>query len=160
MGSLLRWFVFSVAFGLLPFAFSVLLRLLHGEPPSLVQNAPELLFLALMLSAIQMGEGMVSGTRARGGAGAARDAAFCLFLLIAVLSAVVYGVHAQALRTSPCTFASAPADPSCTGWVTFQSNVYTLSVWTAALAAGIGTIAEWTRTRRSRWNRWSRWGRG
>lgn len=160
MGSLLRWFVFSVAFGLLPFAFSVLLRLLHGEPPSLVEHAPELLFLALMLSAIQMGEGMTARSRGRAGGSVAGDALFCLFLLIAMLSAVVYGVHAQALRTSPCTGASVPADPSCRGWVTFQSNVYILSVWTAALAAGIGTFVEWTRARRSRWNRWSRWGRG
>lgn len=155
MGSLLRWFVFSVGFGLLPFAFSVLLRLLHGEPPELVQNAPELLFFALMLAAIQMGECVAENGRA-GGSRARRDVVFSFFLLIGICAAVMYGVYVQALRGAECPANGAGTHPPCVGWVTFQSNVFSLSAWTAAFAAVVGTIVEATRTRRKRWNRWDR----
>lgn len=158
MGPLLRWFVFNVAFGLLPLAFSVLLRLLHGESPDLVQNAPELLFFTLMLCAIQMGES--AGSTAGGPPGgtmvrATRDAAFCGFLLVGILTAVVYGVYVQALRglgsavVSPC---GAAAGPACTQWVTFQSNVFNLSLGLALIVGVAGTFAELLRMRRNLWN--------
>lgn len=143
MGPLLRWFVFSVGFGLLPFGFSVLLRLLHGEPAALVRNAPELLFVSLMLSAIQMGE-LLEGPpayRGEGGlVGALRATGFCVFLIVAVFAAMVYGVYVQALRTSEGYAAER--------WVAFESNVFRLAVMLAALAASLGTVAAFTRSRR------------
>jgi hypothetical protein len=145
MGPLLRWFVFNVAFGLLPFVFSVLLRLLHGEPPELVQNAPELLFLSLMLSAVQMGEAFGDGVapaRASRSPGGLWSAVFCAFLLVAITSAVVYGLYVQARRES------VGADP--TRWVTFQSNVFSLSVVLAVVVVAGGTGAELARTWRER----------
>lgn len=154
MGPLLRWFVFNVAFGLLPFAFSVLIRVLHGEPPGLVQSAPELLFLSLMLSAVQMGETVgttVPGSRSR-------DAAFCFFLLIGISSAVLYGVYVQGARGTvlngtpgSCAPGAAQVDPACAKWMTFQSNVFSLSVWLAVATVSFGTVAELIRTRRSVW---------
>lgn len=139
MGPLLRWFVFSVGFGLLPFAFSVLLRLLHGEPPALVRNAPELLFLALMLSAIQMGESAGAGRSGRRLAQRMRSLSFCFFLLLAIFAAVAYGVYVQGTRETECPSTLTPR--ACRDPSTFESNVFSLSMWIAAMAAAVGTIA-------------------
>jgi hypothetical protein len=158
MRPLLRWLVFNVGFGLLPFGFSILLGLLHGEAPRFVQNAPELLFFTLMLCAIQMGESFAAPGGGNGRRGTLRDAAFCGFLLVGVITAALYGVYVQAARGmapagggNACAAASPEPGRACAGWVTFQSNVFSLSV-VLAVAIGIaGTAAQWIRTRRSRW---------
>lgn len=52
---MLRWFVFTLAMGLLPFGFSALLQTLRGVPPAEWQNSPELLFFSVMVCASQLG---------------------------------------------------------------------------------------------------------
>ncbi len=54
MGPMLRWFVFTMGMGLLPFGFSALLQALRGTPPGQGQTSPELLFLSVMVSASQL----------------------------------------------------------------------------------------------------------
>lgn len=56
MGPMLRWFVFTIGMGLLPFGFSVLLQVLRGVPPNQWQSSPELLFFSVMGLAVAAGQ--------------------------------------------------------------------------------------------------------
>lgn len=104
MGPMLRWYVFTIALGLLPFGFSATLQTLRGVPPSQWQNSPELLFFSVMLCAAQLGgifdtlsQGPPPGRLHRSLLGFA----FGLFLLAAILSAGLYGVYIDHERGGP-----------------------------------------------------------
>ena len=104
MGPMLRWFVFTIAMGLLPFGFSILLQVLRGVPPSEWQNSPELLFFSVMVSASQLdgifaspslpGSGEVRGRGLLNGM-------FGWFLITAILAAALYGVYVDHARNDP-----------------------------------------------------------
>jgi hypothetical protein len=170
MGPMLRWFVFTIGMGLLPFGFSVLLQTLRGVPPSGWQNSPELLFFSVMISAVQMGEifcALSNGTEMKPLKRTALSVFFCVFLLGAILGSLLYGVYADHERYDPALAVgarcSAPVlapgylhrpDPgaslarACEEWLDFQTNLYTFSIGLAAVLGVTGTAAEWTRTRR------------
>lgn len=164
---MLRWFVFTIAMGLLPFGFSALLQALRGVPPERWQNSPELLFFSVMVCAVQMGEiftSLSAGGEVRPFKRAVLGSAFGMFLLGAILSAALYGVYADHERNDPsipmgarCTSPSSAAAPAadaapeahtCTEWLAFQTNLYSFSIGLALLVGSVGTITEWTRTRR------------
>lgn len=167
---MLRWFVFTIGMGLLPYGFSVLLQTLRGVPPSEWQNSPELLFFSVMVSAVQMGEifcTLSNGTRERRVKRTLLSIFFCVFLLGAILGALLYGVYADHERYDPALAVgarcSAPAvaptylhgvdaaaslGRACEEWLDFQTNLYTFSIWLAIVLGVTGTAAEWARTRR------------
>lgn len=164
MGPMLRWVVFTLLFGLLPFALSVLLQLLQGNGVAWWRSTPELLFFSVMVCAVEMGElfGSLSSAEHRPARPDLLAGAFCLLLLVSVLSSGLYGVHVHQQRDPEwIAMASAcgpllqnrgvadAADPStCAAWVVFQGNLFTLSTGVAALVAGVGTVMEWIRMRR------------
>lgn len=162
MGSMLRWYVFTVAMGLLPFGFSALLQTLRGVPPGEWQNSPELLFFSVMLCAVQLG-GIFDTLSQRPPVGRLRKSllsfAFAFFLLAAVLSAGLYGVYidhergARMCQGAVTSFiAPAPAGGGhCAEWLDFQTNLYHLSIVIAVTAGVFGTVTEWIRTRRQTW---------
>lgn len=156
-----RWFVFTIAMGLLPFGFSALLQTLRGVPPERWQNSPELLFFSVMVCAVQMGEiftTLASGGEVRSFRRAVLSSAFGMFLLGAILSAALYGVYADHERNDPSVpigarcasppSAVAPEVHTCTEWLAFQTNLYSFSIGLALLVGSVGTITEWARTRR------------
>ena len=90
MGPMLRWFLFTIAMGLLPFGFSGLLRSLRGVPPEKWQNSPELLFFSVMVSASQLGgifDTLSKRHRYRSPRHVILGFAFGFFLLSAILAA-------------------------------------------------------------------------
>jgi hypothetical protein len=156
---MLRWFVFTLAMGLLPFGFSALLQTLRGVPPGQWQNSPELLFFSVMVCASQLGgifetlarghvHGRVRGTLLRFG--------FGFYLIAAILASGLYGVYIDGERSAlrchgtNASFTSAgPAHASeCRDWLDFQTNLYRLSIVIAGAAGGFGMVTEWVRTRR------------
>jgi hypothetical protein len=167
MGPMLRWFVFTIAMGLLPFGFSVLLQALRGVPPDQWQNSPELLFFSVMVSASQL-DGIFASlsTPSRGDEGwrTLLSAMFGAFLLCAILAAALYGVYADQARNDPARVIGAAcakilAQPAadvapasmrdhCIEWLAFQGNLFTFSLWMAGVAGVMGTMTEWIRTRR------------
>jgi uncharacterized protein (DUF2342 family) len=167
MGPMLRWFVFTMGMGLLPFGFSVLLQVLRGVPPERWQSSPELLFFSVMVSASQLdGISTSLASPAREGEGGSRgllSAMFGLFLLCAITTAALYGVYADMGRNDParvvgstCVAVVAQASIAsesamrehCTEWLSFQHNLFTLSMWMAGGLGLMGTLTEWARTRR------------
>lgn len=160
MGPMLRWFVFTIAMGLLPFGFSVLLQALRGVPPHEWQNSPELLFFSVMVCAAQLG-GIFDTISARGRFGRPRHAllsfAFGFFLLAAILSAGLYGVYVDQERSARAcgvntsfTAEAAPYANHCSEWLDFQTNLYKFSIVVAWVVGSFGTVTEWVRTRRQR----------
>jgi hypothetical protein len=167
MGPMLHWFVFTIGMGLLPFGFSVLLQALRGVPPAAWQNSPELLFFSVMVSASQLDGIFASLSSHKGGEEGWRtllSTMFGSFLLSAILTAALYGVYVDHARTDPARVigsacaavmgqSSALPDPGairehCRGWLAFQRNLFTFSVWMAVVVGAMGTITEWIRTRR------------
>ncbi len=167
MGPMLRWFVFTIGMGLLPFGFSVLLQALRGVPPDGWQSSPELLFFSVMVSASQLDGIFTSLSTTRGPEARARallSAMFGLFLLSGILASAFYGVYVDQARSDPARVIgtacatllaqpSAAGEPAamrahCAEWLSFQSNLFTFSAWIAGLAGMIGTMTEWARTRR------------
>lgn len=167
MGPMLRWFVFTIGMGLLPFGFSVLLQILRSVPPGEWQSSPELLFFSVMVSASQL-DGISTSLASPGREGESLTrgllgAMFGFFLLSAIVTAALYGVYADLGRNDPArvvgaacaaVVAQVPAasDPlmreHCTGWLAFQGNLFTLSMWIAGTIGLMGTLTEWVRTRR------------
>ena len=166
MGPMLRWFVFTIGMGLLPFGFSVLLQALRGVPPDQWQNSPELLFFSVMVSASQLDGIFASLSAPKRDDGVSRtllSAMFGVFLLSGIVAAALYGVYADLARNDPArvigaacaTLAQAPVvgQPAamrahCAEWLAFQGNLFTFSVWMALIVGVIGTLTEWIRTRR------------
>lgn len=159
MGPMLRWYVFTVALGLLPFGFSATLQTLRGVPPSQWQNSPELLFFSVMLCAAQLGG--IFDTLSRGPRlGRLRKSllsfAFGFFLLAAILSAGLYGVyidHEREVRmcqaaNTPFTSPAPMPTGRCAEWLDFQTNLYRFSIVIACIVGSFGTVTEWIRTRR------------
>lgn len=164
---MLRWFVFTIAMGLLPFGFSVLLQALRGVPPAEWQNSPELLFFSLLVSASQL-DGVVASLSAgkvdEGTWQTLLGTLFGCFLISAIVSAALYGVYLDHARNDPARVAGmtceaimgqvprtrAPAEirGRCAEWLDFQSNLFTLSIWMSVPVGVVGTFTEWTRTRR------------
>jgi len=90
---MLRWFLFTIAFGLLPFGVSVLLQLLSGRA-AMVPHSPALLFFAVMICAAQVGAIFSSFLDAQGShRREILSPLFGVFLLGAVFSAAMYGVY-------------------------------------------------------------------
>lgn len=166
MGPMLRWVVFTLLFGLLPFAFSVLLQLLQGNGVAWWRSTPELLFFSVMVCAVEMGElfGSLSEPNPAPERPGWLAVAFCCFLLAAVLSSGVYGLHvyqqrdgewlADAAACGPFLGGAGPARSGaaadCTQWVVFQGNLFTLSVFFAAVLATGALLTEWFRMRRDK----------
>ena len=164
---MLRWFVFTITMGLLPFGFSVLLQALRGVPPAEWQNSPELLFFSLLVSASQLDGVFASLSSGRVGKGKWQtmlNTLFGCFLVSAIVSAALYGVYLDHARNDPARVAGttceaimeqvrrtrAPVEIGgrCAEWLDFQSNLFTLSIWMSVLVGVAGTFTEWTRTRR------------
>lgn len=167
---MLRWFVFTIGMGLLPFGFSVLQQALRGIPPAQWQNSPELFFFSIVVCASQL-DGIFTSlgsprTKEEDGDGgrALLVPMFGLFLFVAIFAAALYGVYVDQARNDPARVIGAacaagrgrplPAQlpagvrEHCTEWLAFQGNLFTVSTWLAAVIAVIGTAAEWLRTRR------------
>lgn len=169
MGPMLRWFVFTITFGLLPFGFSVLLQALHGSGAGPWQNSPELLFFSVMVCSAQMAEIFTSLTTSSGLLKRRRSLLswmFCVFLIGGVCSAMLYGVYVDHERSARWLI-QAGCPPTreelmmvevnargdlaiCKEWLEFQTNLFRFSIWMAVLAAVFGTATEWARTRRRR----------
>jgi hypothetical protein len=167
MGPMLRWFVFTIAMGLLPFGFSILLQVLRGVPPSDWQNSPELLFFSVMVSASQLDGIFASFSSGPSGEGEGRgllNAMFGWFLIIAIFAAALYGVYMDHARNDPARVVGSACaavvrqvsgqghppgiERHCGEWLAFRANLFTLSMWMAGLVGITGTISEWIRTRR------------
>jgi hypothetical protein len=144
MGPMLRWFVFTITMGLLPFGFSILLQVLRGVPPSEWQNSPELLFFSVMVSASQL-DGIfasfsLSGSGEDEGRGLLNGMSGC-FLITAIVAAALYGVHVDHARNDPARVVgsacaavvrqvSAQGHPAgieqhCGEWLAFRANLFT-----------------------------------
>lgn len=169
MGPMLRWFVFTVGMGLLPFGFSVLQQALRGIPPPRWQNSPELFFFSIVVCASQLDGIFASLAFIKGRDGdqdrerAALVPMFGLFLFGAILAAALYGVYVDHARNDParvigaaCGVAGGRILPPehagvrehCAEWLAFQGNLFTFSMWMAGVLGALGTITEWVRTRR------------
>ena len=158
MGPMLRWFVFTITFGLLPFGFSMLLQALHGSGSVGWRSSPELLFFFVMVCSVQMGE--MFGAPALGGIRRTPRRTFfgimfSFFLVGAVVSAALYGVYVDQERNAECSGFVHPPDPSgaavwgtCGEWLDFQANLFTFSMWLAAVLGSAATFTEYVRTRR------------
>lgn len=158
---MLRWFVFTIAMGLLPFGFSALLQTLRGVAPGEWQNSPELLFFSVMVCASQLG-GIFETLARRQVRGRVRRTllsfGFGFYLVAAIRVSGLYGVYIDRERSAPrCHGANAsftsrgPAHASeCRGWLDFQTNLYRFSIVIAGVAGGFGMVTEWVRTRRQR----------
>jgi hypothetical protein len=156
MGPMLRWFVFTIAFGLLPFAIGTLQRLLGGHTAGAL-HSPALLFFSVMVCAAQLSG--ILGTFADAHAVERKEREilsgfFAIFLFGAVVSAILYGTYVRhelnepALRGSTsCSRPGVKLD-GCTEWLNFRMNLFTLSIWVAAFFATMGTVAEWKRSPR------------
>lgn len=159
MGPMLRWFVFTLGMGLLPYGFSVLLQSLRGVPPDEWQNSPELLFFSVMVSASQLGgifetlaHGRIRGPIRR----TLLNFGFGVYLLAAILASGLYGVYVDHERSARTCEAAGPVassplrmpDARCTEWLDFQTNLYRFSIVVACIAGIFGTATEWVRTRR------------
>jgi hypothetical protein len=165
-----KWFVFTFGFGLLPFAFAILFHYLHDPAARLVESSPELLFFALVVAASETGElagifAVVPWKRRLQGL------AFAMLLLIAVLSAALYGAYVSHQYMSPARgrgfdcgalvdggrlegdgigkilSLAAPLVRPCTEWLAFADRLFRLSVVMASAAAVLGTLSEWFRPR-------------
>lgn len=169
MRPMLRWFVFTVGFGLLPFAFPVLMSALETGSVWPVHRSPELLFFAVMVAGVQLGALL---TEAPGAFGEVRADWLMwvngFFLLMSIMAAGLYGVYVdrernldpvcrQGPHNSAETFSPVPPMAEignldrCPEQVRFLENVFLFSVWLAAVFLALGTLAEWHRTRNSPW---------
>jgi len=156
---MLRWFVFTIAMGLLPFGFSALLQTLRGVPPGEWQNSPELLFFLVMVCASQLG-GIFETLAGRHVHGRVRRTllsfGFGFYLIASILASGLYGVYIDHERSAPgchgtnASFTSGGTAHAseCRDWLDFQTNLYRLSIVIAGVAGGFGMVTEWVRTRR------------
>jgi hypothetical protein len=141
MGPMLRWFLFTIGFGLLPFALAVVLRELGGGRVGAALTSPALLFFAVMVCAAQVSGLLVTLSAGEPIPRNRRDllsAFFAVFLLGGVFSAMLYGVYVNhelndpALRwNTACSRAGGKLD-GCADWLTFRMNLFTFSMWVAA----------------------------
>lgn len=171
MGPMLRWFVFTVGMGLLPFGFSILQQGLRGIPPAQWQNSPELFFFSIVVCAAQLDGIFTTLASPRAAWGDLRvertllSTMFGLFLLVAIVAAALYGVYVDQARNDPARVAGAACmavagrprlmvpmpdylREHCTEWLSFQANLFTFSTWVAGAVGVLGTVTEWIRTRR------------
>lgn len=166
---MLRWYVFTIAMGLLPFGFSVLLQTLRGVPPAEWQSSPELLFFSMLVSAAQLDGAFTARAEPQNGHDgwpALLGAMFGCFLVTSILSAALYGVYVDHARDDPARGAGSTCEMvvryaggtrypdevrhRCGEWLDFQANLFTLSTWMSCAVGVAGTLAEWARTRRQR----------
>jgi hypothetical protein len=165
MGSLTKWFVFTIVFGLLPFGCSFLLQQFEHPGAATPENSPELLFFSIMVCAAGLGE--LSGFRHRvGWRKPVLGSAFGLLLVCAIVSAVVFGVYSDHARKSPgaeagidCVsygalvaearariFSSAAqvdaVGPRCARWAEIQTHIFRFSMGWAILVGITATVAE------------------
>jgi hypothetical protein len=164
MGSLTKWFVFTIVFALLPFGCSLLLQQFDQPGAATPENSPELLFFSIMVCAAGLGE--LSGFRQRAGwRKPVLGSAFGLLRVGAIVSSVVFGVYSDHARKSPgvelgidCTAlaalgASAKAlvlrpgvaflvvADRCARWRAVQTHIFQFSVRLAILLGIAGTAA-------------------
>lgn len=152
---MLRWFVFTIAFGLLPFAVSSLLQTLGAGRFVVALASPALLFFSVMVCAAQLSALLSTFSAGEPLTPARRDVLagfFAVFLLGAVVCAILYGVIVSHELNDPgVRWATSCARPGlnlaeCSGWQTLRLNLFTLSIWVAAFFAVVGTISEWKRS--------------
>lgn len=156
MGPMLRWFLFTIAFGLLPFSLSMLLNEFGRGRVGTALTSPALLFFAVMVCAAQVSGLLVTLSGEEQITPSRRDllsACFGVFLLGGVFSAMLYGVYVNHELNDPgvrwnatCSRGGVKLD-ACAEWLTFRMNLFTFSVWVAAFAALVGTWTEWMRSR-------------
>lgn len=155
MGPMLRWFVFSIGFALLPFSFRLVMLRLRGVPGTGPQNAPELLFFSVMICAGQIADIFTALT---GRAGFKRrrrrllGLLLGLFLLGSVMCAALYGVYVDHQRYRPAPLLQEnevhrELDIRAE-WIAFERNLFGASVYLAVAFGVAGTFAVWLRTRR------------
>lgn len=169
MRPMLRWFVFTVGFGLLPFGFSILLAALERGSVLPVRRSPELLFFAVMVAGVQLGA-LLTEPPAEHGQGRGNWLMWVngFFLLMSIMAAGLYGVYVdrernlsplcrQATQNGTEILAAVPPMAErgnldrCPEQVRFLENVFLISVWLAIVFLALGTLAEWHRTRNSPW---------
>ncbi len=152
---MLRWFVFTITFGLLPFGVSSLLQTLDAGRIAMALVSPALLFFSVMICAAQLSALLGTLAAQEPLAPARRDLLagfFALFLLGAVICAILYGVFVSHELNDPgAQWATSCGHPGlnldeCARWQAFRLNLFTLSVWVAAFFAIAGTISEWKRS--------------
>lgn len=164
MGPMLKWFVFTVGAGLLPFAFSAFMRTVYGRTGDGAYNSPELLFFALMVSAVALGE--IHGNSGSRWRRQRFGVCFAILLFGVVTSAALYGVYVSHEQHSPgarvgvdCRIFSAGASGAklavgeelrlaCGEWLDVQSALFLISIWVAVGAGVFTTCIEWHRARR------------
>ncbi|HEY0036892.1 MAG TPA: hypothetical protein VGB66_09415 [Longimicrobium sp.] len=157
MGPMLRWFVFTIAFGLLPFSLSGLVQVLSGRGFASAPDSLALLFFSVMVCTAQLAAIYAALSDADSLSARSREilnAFFGLFLLGAVVSAVMYGIYMSHDLNDPalqwngtCARGGVNLD-ACSAWLSFRVNLFALSVWVAAFAGVLGTWSEWIRSRR------------
>ena len=152
---MLRWFVFTIAFGLLPFGVSTLLQTVEAGRIAVALASPALLFFSVMVCAAQLSALLGTLSAEEPLPPARRDVLagfFALFLLGAVICAILYGVVVSHELNDPgARWATSCARPGlgldeCPRWQAFRLNLFTLSIWVAAFFAITGTISEWKRS--------------
>jgi hypothetical protein len=165
MSSLQKWFVFTIVFALVPFGCSWLLQ--HFEQPASIrpENSPELLFFSIMVCASAVGELSTPAVR-RGWRRAFLGLTFGGLLVVAVLSAVLFGVYTDHARRTPgrrlgieCSrFAAMPAErqqavatalrapasigEDCREWQDVQTRIFQFSIRLATLVGVAGSLSE------------------
>ena len=124
---LTRWFTFSVAFSLLPFATSVVLRWLTGTFEwAALHGSPELLFCSLMVSAVALGD--LFELNKRIGGDAPLQLLFSIFVIGVIGSAILYGAFVY--------------DQIVTGPEVFSKKIFAMSVVIAIVYTSMGTCVQ------------------
>lgn len=158
MGPMLRWFVFTIGFGLLPFGFAVLLDRLHDPSAIELNNSPELLFFCVMTSAVEMGAiftTLAGKPELPVWRSSFLGVMFPILLLMAIMAAALYGIYIDQERAerfllkTDCTRVCANGGHAGLDALDFQTNLFKLSLWLSGLLAVAATLTEWVRTRRS-----------
>ncbi|HEX2079394.1 MAG TPA: hypothetical protein VHG08_16835 [Longimicrobium sp.] len=174
MSRMLKWFLFTGFFGLLPFGFSVLFKSLR-EPHGVLESSPELLFFSIVVSAAGVAE-LVGNMPEHGWKKVLLAAGGAVLLAGAVISASLYGVYVDHTFNTPgrelglnCSLfdpqenlhgrvGGLTADSlrasvrtiaeDCREWMDFQRRVFKLSIWLALALGFVGTVCEWHRFER------------
>jgi hypothetical protein len=127
-GRLIRWFTYTVAFALLPLATTLALRYVHGSLSlRAVEDSPEILFFALMVCAVALGDIHEFRSAVRPDA-----------LIHATASALLLGVCASAILYGSFVYDKIMAG----GNPTFQHRLLYVSIGLASVFLVAGTVLQ------------------
>lgn len=171
MSRMLKWFLFTGFFGLLPFGFYVLFKSLR-EPDGALESSPELLFFSIVVSAAGVAE-LVGNLPAHRWRKVILASGGAVLVAGAVVSACLYGVYVDHTFNTPgrelglnCSLFDPQANlrgqvgeltanslrasvqtltEDCREWMDFQRRVFRLSIWLAIGLGFIATVCEWLR---------------